>query len=175
MRKLFLAVSVIVAGALVLAGAVAFAKGDNGKRSFSAKLNGYNEAPSKSTVARGTFRAKIQNGGSKIHFKLQYEGLETDSLFAHIHFAQKHVNGGIHAFLCGGGSKPTACPLRSGMVEGDIVASDVVAATPDQGIENGSMGELVRAIRAGATYVNVHTTRFPAGEIRGQIGRGGGD
>ena len=38
-----------------------------------------------------------------------------------------------------------------------------------QGVEAGSFAELVRAIRAGYTYVNVHTTRWPGGEIRGQI------
>jgi hypothetical protein len=173
MRKLVLAISVLVAGALTLAGAVALAHDDNGRRNFSAKLNGYNETPtSKSTVARGSFRARVENGGSKIHYKLQFDGLETDSLFAHIHFSQEHLTGGVSAFLCGGGGKP-ACPLRSGTVEGDIVAADVVGPSAD-GIEPGSIAELIRAMRAGATYANVHSTRFPGGEIRGQIRKGGG-
>jgi len=29
--------------------------------------------------------------------------------------------------------------------------------------------EVLRAIRAGTTYVNIHTTVFPSGELRGQI------
>jgi hypothetical protein len=173
MRKLVLALTVAVVGALAIAGAVALAHGDNGNRNFSAKLNGYNETPtSKSTVARGSFRARVENGGSKIHYKLQFDGLETDSLFAHIHFSQQHLSGGVSAFLCGGGGKP-ACPLRSGTVEGDIVAADVVGPNAD-GIEPGSIAELIRAMRAGATYANVHSTRFPGGEIRGQIFKGHG-
>jgi hypothetical protein len=32
-----------------------------------------------------------------------------------------------------------------------------------------AFAELVRAIRAGYAYANLHTTRFPSGEIRGQI------
>ena len=36
-------------------------------------------------------------------------------------------------------------------------------------------GELVRALRAGAAYANVHTTTFGGGEIRGQIGDDGDD
>ena len=38
-----------------------------------------------------------------------------------------------------------------------------------QGLEDGEVDELIRAIRAGATYVNLHTGGFPGGEIRAQI------
>ena len=38
-----------------------------------------------------------------------------------------------------------------------------------QGLAPGEFDELVRAMRAGATYANVHTTLVPGGEIRGQI------
>jgi hypothetical protein len=47
-------------------------------------------------------------------------------------------------------------------------AADVIGPTT-QGIEPGAFAELVRAMRAGVTYTNVHSTKFPAGEIRGQI------
>jgi hypothetical protein len=41
---------------------------------------------------------------------------------------------------------------------------------PDaQGIAPGEFAELVRAMRAGVTYANVHTTTHGGGEIRGQI------
>jgi hypothetical protein len=69
-------------------------------------------------------------------------------------------------FLCGGGGKP-ACPA-SGTVTGTLVAADVVGPT-GQGIAAGEFAELVSAIRAGATYVNVHTSTFPGGEIRAQL------
>jgi CHRD domain len=171
MRKLVLAVAVILAAALTVAGAVAFAHGDNGKRNFHASLNGYNEVPSKSTPARGQFRARIENGGSRIHYRLSYQGFtESPAVASHIHFSQKHVNGGIVAFLCGGGGKP-ACPNPGGTVEGDIVAADVLAL-PDQGIAAGEIAEFIRAMRHGATYVNVHSVRFPGGEIRAQINKG---
>ena len=43
-----------------------------------------------------------------------------------------------------------------------------------RGIAPGQIDELIRAIRAGATYVNVHSSpTYPGGEIRGQI-KGGG-
>jgi hypothetical protein len=38
-----------------------------------------------------------------------------------------------------------------------------------QGIEPGSFAEILRAMRAGHAYANIHTTRWAGGEIRGQI------
>ena len=71
-------------------------------------------------------------------------------------------------FLCGGGGKP-ACPAApSGSVTGTIVAADVVGPA-GQGIAATEFAEVVRAIRHGATYANVHTPTFGNGEIRGNI------
>lgn len=60
------------------------------------------------------------------------------------------------------------CPLGSGTVEGTVDASDVVGPS-GQGITTGEFAEALRAIRSGITYANVHSTKFPGGEIRGQI------
>jgi hypothetical protein len=79
------------------------------------------------------------------------------------------VVGGVAAFLCGGGDKP-ACPVRGGTVTGTIDPADVIGPT-DRGIGAGEFAELVRAMRNGATYVNVHSVTYPAGEIRGNIRR----
>src|SRR5262245_13732943 len=178
MRKL--AFPVILAcglAVMLVGGSLAFAKNrDDGKRDARTTLTGYQEivsasAGAVSTVGRGTFRASVSN--SSIRYTLRYQGLEGgNALFAHIHFSQPHTNGGVAAFLCGGGDKP-ACPATSGTVEGVIDAADVVGPA-GQGIAPGQFAELVRAMRAGATYANVHTPTYPGGEIRGQIRLGGG-
>jgi CHRD domain len=163
MRKLPL----IVAGAgLALAIAAPVVVGDSDQE-FTASLNGYLEVPSISTTARGSFRAEIE--GSTIRYRLSFRDLSTPSLFSHIHFARPDVNGGISAFLCGGGGKP-ACPTTGGTVTGTIVAADVIGPT-DKGIQVGEFAELLRAMRNGATYVNVHSQAWPPGEIRGNIRR----
>ena len=65
------------------------------------------------------------------------------------------------------GLAPT-CP-QSGTVKGLIQAANVIGPT-GQGISAGELAELVDAIRFGVAYVNVHSTVFPGGEIRGQLG-----
>lgn len=136
---------------------------------FKAVLRGYEEVPAVSTTGRGEFRAEIMRDGS-VQYELSYSRLEAAATAAHIHFGQRRVNGGVVAFLCGGGSKP-ACPPGTServTVRGTITASDIVGPA-NQGIEAGALAEAVRALRAGVTYANVHSTRFPDGEIRGQI------
>ncbi len=44
-----------------------------------------------------------------------------------------------------------------------------------QGFAAGDLNSVVKAIEAGFTYANMHTSVFPAGEIRGQLVSGEGD
>ena len=138
-------------------------------RHVSANLNGYQEVNSISTTGEGNFTASIDDDNQLITYELNYSALEgTTTTQAHIHFAQRSVNGGVTAFLCGGGDKPP-CPPTEGTVTDVIDAADVLAADPNRGIEAGAFEEFVQAIRAGHTYVNVHTNKWPGGEVRGQI------
>ena len=84
----------------------------------------------------------------------------------------RYIAGGVSYFLCGGSTKPDPCPNVEGTVEGDITAADVIGPN-GQGIEPASFPEILRAMRAGVAYANIHTTRWPGGEIRGQINDNG--
>jgi hypothetical protein len=140
-------------------------------KDFRAVLSGFQETPSVSSTGFGEFRAKLVEP-EKLRFVFRYQDLEGGaSLFAHIHFGQRGVAGGVTTFLCGGGTKPTACPNVSGTVEGDITPADITSSTgaTAQGIEPASFAEVLRAMRAGYAYANIHTTRWMGGEIRGQI------
>jgi hypothetical protein len=137
-------------------------------------LTGYQEATPAgvSSSATGTFSATIDEDASPatISYTLTYTGLSGPALFSHIHFGNRFDSGGVSAFLCGGGGK-LACPpgtTDQATVTGTISPADVIGPL-SQGIAPGQFDKLVDAIRAGVTYVNVHTPSFPAGEIRGQI------
>jgi CHRD domain-containing protein len=140
-------------------------------KEFRAHLSGYQETPSVSSTGFGEFQAKLVEE-KKLHFVFQYQDLEGGtSIQAHIHFGQRGVAGGVVVFFCGGGTRPTPCPNVSGTIEGDMVPSDLTGSTgaTNQGIEPGSWDEFIAAMRTGHAYANIHTTRWPAGEIRGQI------
>jgi CHRD domain len=138
---------------------------DDSSNTTRAGLSGFQEVPPKLTDAHGTLALRLHS--TSIDYTLTYSGFESDVLFAHIHFAQRAVNGGVVAFLCGGGGKP-ACPPRGGTVMGTITAADVVAVA-DQNVTAGDFPGLLRIVRSGDAYGNVHTKNFPGGEIRGQI------
>ena len=160
---------VVLAGASYAIAADPNVTADNNQRErvHADTLNGYQETPGVSTTGFGTFEAIVDDETQTITYELTYAALETPAVQAHIHFGNRYNAGGVAAFLCGGGDKPP-CPANAGTVAGVIDPTDVIGPA-NQGIEPGSMPELIRAIRVGQTYVNVHTTRFPAGEIRGQI------
>ena len=152
---------------LVIMGAtgIAVATASGGGEEFGGRLGGYQEVPAISTRGHGNIQLELTSGG--IAYRLEYFEMSSDVLFAHIHFGRWATNGGVSAFLCGGGDAPP-CPAMSGVVRGTIAASDIVGPV-DQGIAEGELRELLRAMFAHATYANVHTELFPSGEIRGQI------
>lgn len=177
MRKVVLLGLVIVFGVLSIS-AVALAdrgkgKGNGNGKNFAARLNGWEEVPSQVTTGRGSFRATAVNT-TRIDFVLRYESLEGATVAqAHIHIGSFHENGGVSAWLCGGTTQPP-CPPAPATVTGTIEANDITGPA-DQGVEAGNFADLLRAMRRGETYANVHTTpRAPGGEIRGQIRKGGG-
>lgn len=157
--------------------------GDNRSRSFRAfaELVPTNEVPAVSSGARGRFKATINRANQTISYELRYEGLEEVPAQAHIHLGQRHTNGGISVFLCGNAPtvpaatfpQPPACPVSPATITGELTAANIVGPAaqgiaPSQGGVN-EFDELVDAILSGDTYANVHSAKFPGGEIRGQV------
>lgn len=174
--KRFLSVA-LLAPAFSLALAAAKDDGD----SFSARLRGLSEVPPVATEASGTFSATLSSDGSTLTYKVTYKNLQAPILFSHIHFGFPKEAAGIMVFLCGPASGQTGGPpagtpnpppcqgTTSGTVTGSLTAANVIGPNA-QGITPGAdFAKVVQALREGAAYVNVHSVRSPAGEIRGLV------
>jgi hypothetical protein len=176
--KSILASAAVAAALIAAAGATAASPdGDHrrGDRRLKADLRGFNEVLTVSTPARGSFHAVLSNDEAEIKYSLQYTALQGTVTQAHIHFGDHHMNGGISVWLCGTAALPGPTGTPTCGVPGDgpeatgtLTAAQVVGPA-GQGIAAGEFAELVRAIKSGVTYVNVHSTVFPGGEIRGEI------
>jgi hypothetical protein len=182
-RRTGVVIALLVAGAVAV-GAMAAIGGAQSSSSFSAnRLVGDFEVPSVSTVAQGSFEARLSGDG--FTYTLTYSGLESDVRQAHIHFAQQGVNGGISVWLCETTTVPHPVEAlrpvtpdcggpRSATIEDSFDASEVIGPG-GQGISAGEGEALLEEMRDGLTYANVHSATFGGGEIRAQIKRGGGD
>lgn len=175
---------------LAVLGVVGAAVAGGGGHKISERLTGYQEVPAISTDGSGKFTARIARFGDEIRYRLSYRDLEGTVSQAHIHLGQEGVNGGISVFLCTNlGNGPTgtqACPPAPATITGEIEQEDVIGPgpspgpppSPGQGIEPTEpdrFDELVDAIEAGVTYVNVHSSKWPGGEIRAQLEEDDGD
>jgi len=148
---------------------------------FHAVFSGFNEigsltAPSGAIMSdgRATLELRLDRANQTLSYVLKFSGLSAAVTQAHIHFGKIHVAGGVMVFFCANtttapaGTQP--CPA-SGTVTGTLSAANVLGPTV-QGVPAGDFQAIVDALESDTTYANIHTTAFPAGEIRGEIRRG---
>jgi hypothetical protein len=145
-------------------------------------LKATNEVPVVSSMAAsGHFSATLDEENLTITYELSYEGLEGSVLAGHVHVGQVGVNGAIPLFLCANGpaippaGSPAvqACPPPPATITGVLTPADIIPRIA-QGIDAASAQdfvELIRLMRDGHMYANVHSTKYIGGEIRGQVRR----
>jgi len=149
---------------------------------YSARYSGFNEVGglgagetgSILSTGQATLKLSVDKNAQTLTYSLTYSGL-TNVTQAHIHFGKDHVAGGVMVFFCtnlGNGPAGTpACPNDMAgevTVTGTVTAAGVVGPTA-QNISVGDFAGVVSALESNTTYGNIHTTQFPAGEIRGQV------
>jgi hypothetical protein len=137
------------------------------------RLTGFQEDPlAISSPASATFTATIDDKNQQINYKLSYKGFTDTVLQSHLHFGNKSASGGVSFFLCtnlnNAPAGTQACPQGDATITGTITPANILGPTA-QGIPAGGFDQIVQALRAGRTYVNIHTNNFPGGEIRAQI------
>lgn len=186
MKRITIVVAVLFA---VTATGLAFS-GDGG-RQFREFLTGVKEAAAPiATTGNGTFEATISKDETEIDYVLTFQELEGEVRQAHIHIGYPQNSGGIVLWLCDSATNPSPTPLTTphctdndpsnlhqGRVTGTLTAADV-RAQAGNGIEGPTPAEwsqLLELVRAGRTYANVHSSKFPGGEIRSQLDNGDDD
>ena len=156
----------------VLGLTVAATSADEATLSMHAKLTGFQEVTPKLSPSTGRFEATVT--GSTLSYTLTYSKLSSPASMAHIHFGQPAVNGGVFLWLCGSAAAPgpagtPTCPANGGTVSRSGVTAADIQAVSGQNLSAGDLAGALSIIAAGDAYVNVHTTNFPGGEIRGAV------
>ena len=172
MKKIKIPLVALIVLTMLLTSSVAYASPPD-QRNFVTPLSGAEEVPARDTNARGLAKFQLSKDGTELSYKLIASNIE-NVIAAHIHLGPVGVNAPVVAFLYGpvapGGGRTDGV-----LAEGTITTADLVG--PLAGM---SLSDLMAAMEAGNTYVNVHTSDgvapdntgpgdFPGGEIRGQI------
>jgi hypothetical protein len=121
-------------------------------------LSGKEEVPPNESPSTGFAWVKITD--DKIGYEVNVTDMDKVNA-AHIHLAEAGKNGPVVLTLFKGG--PTE------QVNGTVGEANVTASNLEGPMKGKDVTDLVTAMKNGTTYVNMHTTDFPEGEIRGQL------
>jgi CHRD domain len=131
------------------------------EKSFKAKLTGNDEVPSVKTKAKGEVKFKLSSDGKELSYKLDVKNIENPTA-AHIHRGMKGKNGPPVVNLFTG-------PKKEGKFSGELSMGTITAKDLSGDLMGKSLDDLVKLIKSGDIYVNVHTDANPDGAIRGQL------
>jgi hypothetical protein len=173
--------SILLGVLIAAAGASTPAVSSPHAEEFHAILVGFNEVGELNnedgailTEGSGTLDLRLDRQNETLTFTLKFQNLSAPVTQAHIHFGKVHMAGGVMVFFCSNlatapaGTQP--CPASGGTVTGTLTAANVLAIA-GQNVTAGDFNAVTEALLSDTAYANVHTTNFPAGEIRGQVVR----
>lgn len=135
------------------------------ERNFRAHLSGAEEVPPAATNAQGQATFQMTRDGMAMRFQLNVANIENITM-AHIHLAPFGTNGPVVAWLYPAGPPAQLIPGRSQGVLSAGVVTDANLVGP---LAGQTLADLLAEMASGNAYVNVHTSQFPGGEVRGQI------
>jgi hypothetical protein len=131
------------------------------ERSFKAKLSGSEVVPTVKTTAKGETIFQLSKDGNELTYKLTVADIENVTV-AHIHDGKYGKNGPPIVSLYTGSKKEGK--FSGTLSEGTITAKDLMGE-----LKGKLFSHFMQMIEDGHAYVNVHTDKYPGGEIRGQI------
>lgn len=134
------------------------------KTRFTATLSGSHQVPAVRSMATGHATFRLSKSGRSIAYTLIVRNID-DVTMAHIHLAPAGKGGPPVVWLF-----PTKMyRVRTGKINGLLARGRFTAAKLVGPLKGKTIADLVKEMRDGDTYVNVHTRAHPGGEIRGQI------
>jgi len=128
---------------------------------FKAKLTGKEEVPAAETKGTGEAIFELSKDGKEITYILKVKGIE-NARAAHIHVGKMGEEGAVVVGLFGG-------PKKEGVVSGVLAKGTITDANLTGPLAGKTIGDLVELLKSGGAYVNVHTDKYPGGELRGQV------
>jgi len=128
---------------------------------YKAYLSGSAEVPKVKTSAKGMATFKPEMNGKELHYSLTVDGIENVTA-AHIHMGKKGKSGPPVAGLFAGPKKEGK--FSGTLAEGTITEKELIGPMAGKTVK-----DLIKALHEGELYVNVHTVKYPDGELRGQI------
>lgn len=117
-----------------------------GAHYFTGLLQGAQEVPANTSAATGTVAVLLDKGTNMVYVTGSFSGLSTPATAAHIHHAPAGMVGPVAVGL-------SVTAATAGTVTGTATVS----------------ASLADSMVKGFTYVNIHTTTYPGGELRAQL------
>jgi hypothetical protein len=162
MRRFFVVLAVIIAFAsLSFAADNMSDMSKTGKTTFVATLTGGESVPAITTDAQGKAAFRLSKDGKSLRYRVMVKNIEGVTA-AHIHTGKIGQNGPPIALIKIAASKPGKF---SGVLAKDVITEKELMTS----YKGKTVKDLIDAIKSGDTYVNVHTKKYPDGEIRGQL------
>jgi len=148
----------LAAWGLLLAGVVGQARADF---IASATLLGANERPTpNNSLGTGTAAITFLAGPDELVYLVTFSNLSGPATAAHIHLGPATISGPVILPF------PLVPAATSGSFSGVLTNANIV----NQGTTGlTDISQIAAQIQANNTYVNIHSSVFPGGEIRGQL------
>ena len=152
MKKLYLIIFLLAVGLATSSFAA--------EKSFKAILSGSESVPAVETMAKGDVTFTLMKDSKTLSYYVTVSDIENVTA-AHIHLGKKGENGPPVALIS---NEKKAGKFSGTLAEGTITEKELMGSLMGKSVK-----DLVKEIKKGNTYLNVHTDKYPNGEIRGQI------
>lgn len=133
------------------------------KTQFGSVLNGKQEVPPVRTkgTGKGYFVLKTDRSSKSLKYNIIFRGLSSELAdspgHAHFHLGERGTNGPVVKTLNEATHKNGICQIKGVWESND----------PEEPLTP----SLVRQLLKGELYINIHSKKYPSGEIRGQVNR----